>query len=405
MNNEAKVLSAVLQDKQIHLVLQESEELFRTHKDVWQFIRDYAFDNKVLPPVNLVTDSFIDFEYVENVGTTKHHLNELKRSYKEDALYNVLRTAASKVQTGDLDGAVGALSDQLTQLSRVTSRVSDINASDIDSAVAHYEAVKRLNEQGFRGIKTGIRGIDDYLPGGILPGQFGVIMAYPGIGKSFMALYIAAQTWLNGKTPMIVSLEMTEAEVRNRLYAILAGGLFSLRKLADGQIDLDELRAWGEKRFADMPPFHIISNEGVGEVSPSVVRGKHAQYQPDLTVLDYIQLMVPDGKIDGNETVKVKNLSMQLKLMALSDKVPVLAIASATVDKDDVKDMESPPMLGQVAWSKQLAYDADFMISLGRQKHSNVINGVFRKNRNGLLGEFLVEVDFDKGHFRHKSFD
>ena len=43
---EAKVLSAVLNDKQIHVLLQANvDNLLRTHNDVWNFIRLY-FDNK-----------------------------------------------------------------------------------------------------------------------------------------------------------------------------------------------------------------------------------------------------------------------------------------------------------------------------------------------------------------------
>jgi hypothetical protein len=30
---------------------------------------------------------------------------------------------------------------------------------------------------------------------------------------------------------------------------------------------------------------------------------------------------------------------------------------------------------------------------------------VFRKNRNGFMGEFLVQVDFDKGWYKYKDFE
>jgi hypothetical protein len=36
---EGKVLSAVLKDKQVHILLQANPDaLFKTHKDVWDFI-------------------------------------------------------------------------------------------------------------------------------------------------------------------------------------------------------------------------------------------------------------------------------------------------------------------------------------------------------------------------------
>jgi len=66
---EAKVLSAVLEDKQIHVLLQANpNSLFRTHGDVWEFIRGYYENNMSLPPSSLVVEKFRDFEPVKEVG-------------------------------------------------------------------------------------------------------------------------------------------------------------------------------------------------------------------------------------------------------------------------------------------------------------------------------------------------
>jgi len=57
-NVEAKVISAVLQDKQIHVLLQANvDALFKTHNDIWEFIRKYAENNAELPPTHLVPKS------------------------------------------------------------------------------------------------------------------------------------------------------------------------------------------------------------------------------------------------------------------------------------------------------------------------------------------------------------
>jgi replicative DNA helicase len=112
--------------------------------------------------------------------------------------------------------------------------------------------------------------------------------------------------------------------------------------------------------------------------------------------------MSPNQKSD-NETVRMKNLSRELKLMAISEEVPIIAISSAT--PDDVKDLSSAPTLGQTAWSRQIAYDADWVMALGRATNSDIIECVFRKNRNGFMGDFLVQVDFDRGYYRYKDFE
>jgi len=402
-NTEAKLITAVLKDKQIHVLLQANvDNLLRTHSDIWNFIRLYSENNQSLPPVDLVREKFRDFEPVEGIGATKHHLEELQVEYLNDSLKDIIKNAAGEVQGGHGPQALETLITKTSELKKNTASIRDIDATDLESAVAYYENVQKQNELGQVGIKTNLPGFDNYLPSGIMPGQLGVFLAYPGIGKSWMALYFAVQAWKQGKSPMVISLEMSETEVRNRIFAIMGEGLWSHRKLSKGEIEIDMLKKWHKNKVEGRPEFHIISNDSGGEVTPSVIRGKIDQYRPDFVIVDYLQLMSPNQKSD-NETVRMKNLSRELKLMSISEEVPIIAISSAT--PDDVKDLSSPPTLGQTAWSRQIAYDADWVMALGRATNSDIIECVFRKNRNGFMGDFLVQVDFDKGYYRYKDYE
>ena len=402
-NTEAKLLSAVLQDKQVHVLLQNNiDSLLRTHADIWNFIRVYSEQNASVPPASLVVEKFRDFEPIKDVGSTKHHLAELQVEYLNDSLKDILRSAASDVQSGHGTEALETLITKTSELKKNTSTIRDIDVTDLESAIAYFENVKKQQELGHIGIKTGLPGFDNYLPSGIMPGQLGVFLAYPGIGKSWLALYFAVQAWKQGRSPLVISLEMSETEVRNRVFTIMGEGRWSHRKLSNGEVELDMLKDWHAKNLQGKPEFHIISNDQGGEINPSVLRGKIDQYKPDFVIVDYLQLMAPNQKSD-NETVRMKNLSRELKLMAIGEEVPIIAISSAT--PDDVNDLSTVPTLGQTAWSRQIAYDADWVLALGRGNNSDIIECAFRKNRNGFMGDFLVQCDFDKGYYRYKDFE
>jgi replicative DNA helicase len=402
-NTESKLISAVLKDKQVHVLLQANiDNLLRTHNDIWEFIRNYTENNSTVPPLSLVVEKFRDFHPVEGVGATKHHLEELQVEYLNDSLKDIIRSAATEIQNGQGPEALDSLITKTSELKKNTSVIRDIEVTDIDSAVAYFENVKKQQELGLAGIKTGLPGFDDYLPSGIMPGQLGVFLAYPGIGKSWLSLYFAVQAWKQGKSPLVISLEMSETEVRNRVFTIMGEGLWSHRKLSSGDIELEDLKRWHKTHLQGKPEFHIISNDTGGDITPSVLRGKIDQYKPDFVIVDYLQLMSPNQKSD-NETVRMKNLSRELKLMAIGEEVPIIAISSAT--PDDVTKLDTVPTLGQTAWSRQIAYDADFVLALGRGPNSDVIECVFRKNRNGFMGEFMVQVDFDKGWYKYKGLE
>jgi len=400
---EAKVLSAVLNDKQIHVLFQANPDtLFRTHKDVWDFVKNYYEQNSTVPTKSLLIEKFRDFQPVGEIGTTKHHLEELRIQFLEDNLRNALMTSAKQLNDHQPIEALNSIISKTSDLKRISSDVRDIDATDVEDASAHFIHIKELSEKGIHGVRTNLAGFDNYLPGGISPGQFGILLAYPAIGKSWLAIFMAVQAWKAGKKPLIVSLEMTEKEVRNRVYTIMADGYFSHRKLSAGLIDIEGFENWAKQHLKDKPPFYIISNDGMADVSPSVIRGKTDQYSPDVVFVDYIQLM-NSNQGGENEVVKIKNISRELKVLAISSQVPIVAIASAT--PDNATDMNSVPSLGQVAWSKQLAYDADWVLALGRATGSTILECVFRKNRHGFCGEFMVDIDFDSGRFIYKDFE
>jgi replicative DNA helicase len=402
-NAESRVLSAVLKDKQIHVLLQaNAETLMTTHGDIWEFIKKYSETNSELPPLTLVKEKFPDFQPMDDVGATRHHLEELQSEYLNNTLKEIIRSAASEIQDGKNGNALEFLINKTSELKKNTSVIKDIDATDLQDALEYFKNVQKQKELGAVGIKTGLPGFDNYLPAGIMPGQLGVFLAYPGIGKSWLSLYFAVQAWKQGKSPLIVSLEMSETEVRNRVFTIMGEGVWSHRRLSNGEVDLDDITRWHQGRIKDKPPFRIVSNDSGGEITPSVLRGKIDQYRPDFLIVDYLQLMSPNQKSD-NETVRMKNLSRELKLMAIAEDVPIIAISSAT--PDDVTKLETVPTLGQTAWSRQIAYDADWVLALGRGANSDVIECVFRKNRNGFMGEFMVQVDFDKGHYKYKDIE
>lgn len=116
-NTESKLITAVLKDKQIHVLLQANvDNLLTTHNDIWNFIRLYSENNQCLPPADLVREKFRDFEPIESVGSTKHHLEELQVQYLNESLKDILRSAAGEVQVGNGTGALDHLITKTSEL-------------------------------------------------------------------------------------------------------------------------------------------------------------------------------------------------------------------------------------------------------------------------------------------------
>lgn len=395
---EVEVISSVCKNKDIHVLFDNNaDELIQDCADIWGFIKDYYDQTRQVPDSDLITTRFRDFDAVDS-GPTVYHVDKLRQAFLDESLRTSLRRAANLVNSNQSADALRELSKEVSKMSRIGAKVRDIDVTDIDNALAYFEQTRRSAENGEVGIKTNITSFDVCLPMGIAKGQLGIFLAYPAIGKSWLALYFAVQAWKHGYKPMIISLEMTEYEVRNRIFTVISDGFFSHRALSAGRVSDDEFKLWAAKNLEGRPPFKIVSNDTGSEMTPNLIASKIDQYRPDIVIVDYLQLMIDNSGTSNNETVKIKNLSRELKLLAISQQLPILAIASAT--PDDATDLESVPQLGQVAWSRQIAYDADWVLSMGRKANSDILEAAFRKNRHGFMGDFYLEVDFDKGIFK-----
>jgi replicative DNA helicase len=193
---------------------------------------------------------------------------------------------------------------------------------------------------------------------------------------------------------MIVSLEMTPENMRDRIYTMLGSGMFKASDFARGAIDIDAFDDWGTKKFADKNQFILVSNEGAGEVTPNTIQAKIDQHKPDIVILDYHQLFA-DNQGSKAPTERNMNISKSFKALAMTNNIPIIDITAATMD--DATSQDGPPLLSQVAWSKAIEYDADMAMAVHRTPDTNIIEVVSRKNRHGTEFGFFLDWDLNRG--------
>ena len=394
MNTEATLISAVCKNKDISTLLADNvDELFTSHRDIWEGLKSYYYKFKAVPEAGILLEKFKDFEIDTDVkAQTGYYLDKLKNEYLSNRLKNIIIKGGSMLKEDAASRVLSEMQAQLASLSKFTSNVRDLDVTDIDAAAKHFEAVKVRSAEmgGSPGIKTGFEAIDLAYPTGMAPGHLIVAIGWPGRGKTWFTSYLACKAWEQGFKPMIVSLEMSPENMRDRIYTMLGSGLFRASDLSVGDINLDDFRSWSNKKFENKNGFVLVSNEGMAEVTPATIQGKIDQHKPDIVILDYHQLF-SDNKKSMGATERNMNISREFKMLAMTNNIPVIDITAATMD--DVSDQDNPPMLSQVAWSKAIEYDADMAIAIHKYTGTQMIEVVSRKNRHGQ--EFGMYLDWD----------
>lgn len=403
MNHEARALSALINNQDMMAALSENMgSLIVSHKDIWNFIYKYYQSARQTPPPMVVMDQFPQFEYNQELeGATRHYAQVLRVERVAQELDRLLAGAAEALETGD-----GSPQEILNFLSKRTSEVQrnsglsrSVDVRDIDDAEQEFDRRRELAalHGGQIGIQTGFKYIDDNYPTGMAPGHFIVALGYSGLGKTWFMIQLAINAWKQGYKPLIINLEMSPEELRDRIYFLISH--YSMDDLVKAEIDPSQFREWAKEFMADKQPFFLVGNEGFGSFTTDMVAGKIEQYKPDIVYLDYLQLF-SDRSNSQNDVTRAKATARELKELAMASQVPVFVISAVT--GKDKKDRLVAPSLAQVAWSSEIEYAANLALAVHTHRDIKTQKAkdteiVLLKNRHGGLASFNVKMDLVAG--------
>lgn len=401
MANEAlKAIAAALTNGDISTITPVEPEVFMIHSDLFEFIRDYYVEYSVAPTREVIKDK-IGVTIPEVTGETEYHLGAARDSYVKQRLGNLLLTINRGLDEYPAQQLVAEMQKASNVLQKYTSGAKDVNMTDSDSAQAYFDKLRNASDSDRPGIRTGFDNLDASYPTGLMGGQSIICIGYSGHGKSLFTAKMAVNIWKQKKRVLVFSLEMSPEEYRERVYALLGEGALSMTDLATGKITDEDFKAFADEHLLDANDFIVVSNEGRSDVTPSLIQSKIDTYKPDFVLLDYLQLMMDNGRAEGM-TPRMMNLSREIKLMAASNNIPIMSISAVT--DDEGKKRNGPPKVSQVAWSRGLEYDANMIIAVHKHEDTDIIQVVSRKVRNGKPYDFIIEVDFENGVWIEKEY-
>ncbi len=269
-----------------------------------------------------------------------------------------------------------------------TSNVKDILNDVLD------EIQDAQNNKGTRGVITGYSEIDK-VSMGWQPGNLIVIGARPGIGKTAIALNLAANAAILGHTGVaFFSLEMTKSEIIKRLIeaetGICGDKIKGGKKMEPYEWEVLESKLSGLSKcdfFIDDTPA-ITTTEFIAK-SKNLVHTRKV----GLIVVDYLQLMKHPGSPNVRE--EVSEVSHRLKATVKELGVPIIALAQLNrqVDQRRVGGL-GKPILSDIKESGAIEQDADIVIFLHRPDQMGLSEDpsmkeyaelIVAKNRNGAV--------------------
>jgi replicative DNA helicase len=266
-------------------------------------------------------------------------------------------------------------------------------------------------QEHISGVPTGFEDLDKLLAG-MHRGDLIILAARPSVGKTAFALNIAVNAAKAGAPVALFSLEMAAEQLIQRVLC------------SEARINSQDVRT-GRIKEADWSSIHramgqLANLEFYVDDTPSIsileVRAKARRQLRDkpngLIIVDYLQLMQPQGRRSENRQTEIAEISRGLKILAKELNVPVLALSqlSRAVEQRAGKR----PQLSDLRESGAIEQDADVVMFIDRntdpraeddeddRPQKGMAEIIVAKHRNGPTG--TVPLVFNERYTKFVSF-
>jgi replicative DNA helicase len=294
---------------------------------------------------------------------------------------------------------------ELTDERQVVSsrRIGEVLKETIDI----IESVRK-SKNPITGVSTGFDSLDK-MTTGFQPGEFIIIGARPSVGKTALALNMAAKIAFHKKKPAaFFSLEMPEIMLVQRL--ISSEALVDAQNLRSGYLSHIDF-----KKIVDVmgviydAPFYIVDMPNMKLLElRSQARKLRSQQQVEIIFVDYLGLIGHDNRLMPRYE-QISEISRSLKSLARELRIPIVVLCQLNRDAQ-----WEVPTLANLRDSGSIEQDADVVLFLNRELPKKKKGGeeepqapadliptdlIVAKQRNGPTGVIKLALEAKVARF------
>ena len=329
---------------------------------------------------------------------------------RERAVCRLMSAAAERIN--EVAHEQATIEDKISQAQSIIlgldSKGSDGECQMVgDILASHIEILQeRLDRFGkgivMDGLGSGIPDLDKFTQG-MKPGQMIVVAGRPAMGKTTLAMNIAADVGINQKKPvLVISLEMSKAQLMDRLLAAVGG--IPLPSLKTGECTSDhiaELSSAASRLSTALIAVSDVPVMTMPRIRSIARRQSHRMGGMGLVVIDYLGLVEGEGK---GRTEDVTAMSRQIKLLARELNCPVIILSQLNRSCEARPDKR--PVLSDLRESGAIEQDADIVMFVYRDEvyhpgtqDAGLAEIIIRKNRDGEIGMVPTAFQGNRSRF------
>ena len=398
---EKTVLYYLIFEKE-EINVDEEDFFLKKHKQIAKSINDLKSRKEeinIISIKNNIKGKEIDiFLYISIIAESRYGSSidyaykELKRLSKKRKLLELSNKLKNEIENE---------TEIETYIEKTIKKLNEINQQEqkektfLDMVCETSDIIEKKRLQGTKydyKYFTGIFDLDK-VTNGLHEEELTIVGARPGVGKTTFALQIAHYIATKGTAVGIISLEMSESQIIQKLISKVSN--VNSDKLRTGSLDKIEQEkvAIAEGEISDLPFFINTRVRSIQEIETYARRLKNKN-DLGLLVIDYIQLIKNKTKFNSREQ-EVADISRTLKLLSLELKIPIIGLCQLNRNA-----ARTAPTLADLRESGAIEQDADNVIFIYKEDNNeedklveNVVIDLQKQRAGGLT---KVTVRFDK---------
>ncbi len=345
-----------------------------------------------------------------NSVPTSIHVEHYAHIVERSAVMRRLISAAGEIASlayrdqGEIDEVIDQAEQILFEVSH--RRISKSLVPIKEVVRQYYERIEFLveHQDETMGVPTGLVDLDRLL-GGLQPSDLIIIASRPGVGKSSLALTMAANAALKADSVVaIFTMEMPAEQLVQRMISSRTG--IDAQNLRLGHIADTQ---WDQiTQASSVLSEAAIFIDDTPSPTPMEIRTKArrlaAEFDLDLIIIDYLQLMQAGSRQSENRVQEISYISRALKGLARELNVPVVALSQLSRAVESRQDRR--PILSDLRESGSIEQDADIVMFIYREamyneesERANIADIIVAKHRNGPLATVSLRFDSSTTQF------
>lgn len=368
-----------------------TEELFEgDSREVWGFALRFLKTHGRGPSVDALQSQFNDFEPIFPTEPLSYYIEQLKKKHAFNLTLEAIKSAHKHLSSREVDEAVAQLSEAMRRIQDTTSKEADLDwGSSTSDRYRNYLDLQKIG--GIDGYTTPFPTLDEATQG-FHDGEFILIVARQGVGKTWLSNVLAHENLKKGLKVLYFTKEMPSKQIARRFDALVYD--LPYQDLRRGSLDSFREKDWRERVGSPSVEGELII---VGEESGGVghVAAKIERYKPDIVYIDGMYLMEDDQR-SREQWQRIGNISRDLKRLAKRANIPILATVQFNRNADNTSGDAA-----NIAGS-DIAKDADLILGLFQtedQKLSCRMTLKVLKQREGARPEIECDWDMDRMKF------